>query len=390
MKAAVYTRYGPPEVVQIKNVEKPAPKDNEVLIRIHATTVCAADWRLRKADPFFIRFLNGLWKPKIDILGMEFAGKVESVGKAVTRFGVGDQVFGGTGFKFGAHAEYACLPEHGALAIKPVNMTFEEAAAVLFGGISALHFLRRAKIQAGQKVLIYGASGSVGTFAVQLAKHFGAHVTAVCSAANLELVKSLGADEVVDYTREDFSRAGRVYDIVFDTVGKSEFSRSLKSLKRGGFYVRVGGSGRLLSILGGILGGMWVSITGAGKVISGMAAGAKADQSFLKGLIEAGKLRTVIDRRYSLDEIAEAHRYVEAGHKKGNVVIVLEQTSRICGTVGQPVMDSGVSGGRLNGDSGSSTSRRVSRRVNITWSLRSTSTRRRRGGGNTESAFSQL
>jgi NADPH:quinone reductase-like Zn-dependent oxidoreductase len=204
-------------------------------------------------------------------------------------------------------------------------MTVEEAAAVLFGGLSALHFLRKAKIQAGQKVLIYGASGSVGTFAVQLAKHFGAHVTGVCSTANLDLVKSLGADEVVDYTREDLSRAGRVYDIVFDTVGKSGFSRSLKSLKRGGFYVRVGGSGRLSSILGGILRGMWVSITGAAKVIGGVAGGAAGDLSFLKGLIEAGKLRTVIDRRYSLDEIAEAHRYAEAGHKKGNVVIILEQ-----------------------------------------------------------------
>jgi NADPH:quinone reductase-like Zn-dependent oxidoreductase len=324
MKAAVYSRYGPPGVVQITEVEKPAPKDNEVLVRIHATTVCAADWRLRKADPFLVRFINGLWKPRIRILGMEFAGTVESVGKAVTRFGPGDQVFGGPGFKFGAHAEYLCVPEDGTLAIKPVNMPLDEAAAVLFGGFSALHFLRKAQIQPGQKVLIYGASGSVGTFAVQLAKHFGAHVTGVCSTANLELVKSLGADQVVDYTREDFSEAGRVYDIVVDTVGKSGFSRSLKSLKRGGFYVRVGGSGRVLSILGGMIEGVWASITGAAQVIGGMAGSVAGDQSFLKGLIESGKLRTVIDRRYSLDEIAEAHRYVEAGHKKGNVVIVLE------------------------------------------------------------------
>src|SRR6266568_2655360 len=268
MKAAFYTRYGPPDVLEIKDVEKPVPKDNEVLVRIHATTVCAADWRLRKADPFFTRFMTGLRAPtKIPILGTEFAGKVESVGKAVTRFEAGDQVFGSTGFKFGAHAEYACLPEDALLAIKPVNMTFEEAAAVLFGGVSALHFLRKAKVKAEQKVLIYGASGSVGVFTVQLAKHFGARVTGVCSTANLELVKSLGADEVVDYTREDFSKAGRIYDIVFDTVGKSGFSRSLKSLKRGGFYVRVGGSGRLSQILGGILEGMWASITGAAKVI---------------------------------------------------------------------------------------------------------------------------
>lgn len=329
MKAAVYSRYGPPEVVQIKDVAKPVPKDNEVLVRIRATTVCPADWRFRKANPIFVRLMNGLWRPKkIHILGVEFAGEVESVGKAVTRFAVGDQVFGSNGFKFGAHAEYECVPEDGMLAIKPANMTFEEAAAVLFGGVSALYYLRKGEVQAGQKILIYGASGSVGVFAVQLAKQLGAHVTAVCSSANLELVKSLGADEVVDYTREDFSQAGRVYDAVFDTVGKSGISRSLRSLKRGGFYVRVGGSGRLASILGGVLLEMWTSLTGAAKVIGGVARTAPGDLAFLKGLIEAGKLRTVIDRRYSLEEIVEAHRYVEAGHKKGNVVIVVEPASR--------------------------------------------------------------
>jgi NADPH:quinone reductase-like Zn-dependent oxidoreductase len=329
MKAAVYNRYGPPEVLEIKDVEKPVPKDNEVLVRIHAATVSAADWRMRKADPLLVRWINGLWGPKkIHILGMEFAGTVERAGKAVTRFGVGDQVFGSTGFKFGAHAEYLCVPEDGTLAIKPVNMTLEEAAAVLFGGVSALFFLRKAQIQAGQKVLIYGASGSVGIFAVQLAKHFGAHVTGVCSTANLDLVKSLGADEVVDYTREDFSRAGRVYDMVFDTVGKSGYTRSLKSLKRGSFYVRVGGSGRLSSIIGWMIAGKWASITGAAKVISGVASSGAGDQAFLKGLIEAGKLRTVIDKRYSLDEISEAHRYAEAGHKKGHVVITLEQKGK--------------------------------------------------------------
>lgn len=328
MKAAVYYRYGPPDVIQIKDVEKPIPKDNQVLIRIHATTVSAADWRMRRAVPFIVRFMTGLWRPKkIQILGMEFSGKVESVGRAVTRFGAGDRVFGSTGFKFGAHAEYICQPEDGLLAMKPANMSFEEAAAVLFGGVSALHFLTKANIQAGQRVLIYGASGSVGVFAVQLAKHFGAHVTGVCSTANLEMVKSLGADAVVDYTREDFSRAGRIYDMVFDTVGKSGFSRSLRSLKRGGFYVRVGGSGRLSSILWGIVQEKWASITGAAKVIGGVGGGTAEDLSFLKGLIEAGKLRTVIDRRYSLGEIAEAHRYVEAGHKKGHVVIVLAETS---------------------------------------------------------------
>jgi NADPH:quinone reductase-like Zn-dependent oxidoreductase len=323
MKAAVYRRYGPPEVVHVEEVEKPSPTDTEVLVRIHATTVAAADWRLRRAKPFLVRIMSGLLRPKTRILGMEFSGTVESVGKAVTRFRAGDQVFGSTGFKFGAHAEYVCMTESGLLAIKPVNMTLEEAAAVLFGAVSALHFLKQAKIQPGQKVLIYGASGSVGVFAVQLAKHFGAHVTGVCSTANLDLVKSLGADEVVDYTKEDFSKAGRVYDVVCDTVGKSGFSRTLRSLKRGGFYLRVGASGGLLSILGGMLRGMWISLTGAAKVLGGVARGTADDLAFFKRLIEAGELRTVIDKRYPLSAIAEAHRHAEAGHKKGHVIVLL-------------------------------------------------------------------
>ena len=263
--------------------------------------------------------MNGLSRPKkINILGMEFAGTIEKVGKRVKRFREGDPVFGASGFKFGAYAEYVRLPEKG-LATKPDNVTFEEAAAIPFGGISALHFLRKAQVRAGQKVLIYGASGSVGTFSMQLAKHFGAHVTGVCSTANLELVKSLGADEVVDYTREDFSRAGRVYDIVFDTVGKSGFWRSMRSLKRGGYFVLA------ISPPSWMLGGIWASITGAGKVSGGMARSRPGDLNFLKELIEAGKIRTVIDRRYPLEDIAEAHRYVEAGHKKGNVVITIAQ-----------------------------------------------------------------
>jgi NADPH:quinone reductase-like Zn-dependent oxidoreductase len=279
---------------------------------------------MRKADPFIARFMNGLWRPRrVQILGMEFAGTVESVGKAVTGFAVGDEVFGSPGFRFGAHAEYTCVPDDALMATKPVNMTFEEAAAVLFGGVSALHFLKKARIQAGQRVLVYGASGSVGVFAIQLAKHFGAYVVGVCSTANLDLVRSLGADEVIDYTKEDFSRAGRVYDMVFDTVGKSGFSRSLKSLKRGGRYVRVGGSGRLLAYAGEILRGMWMSATRSATLVGGVARSSAADLAFLKGLIEGGKLRTVIDRRYSLEQIAEAHRYVEAGHKKGHVVIAV-------------------------------------------------------------------
>jgi len=325
MKAAVHSR----GVIQIRNVETPVPRDDEVLVRIHAATVCAADYRVARILRSTLgRGIVGLRKKPV-IMGMELAGTVESVGKTVTRFRAGDQVFGGTGVKFGAHAEYACASQ-GKLETKPVNMTLEESAAVTFGGLTALSFLKQAKIQAGQNVLVYGASGSVGVFALQLAKHFGARVTGVCSTANLHLVKSLGADAVVDYTREDFSSAGRVYDVVVDTVGKSGFSRSLKSLKRGGPYVRIASSGGikwshlLLSMLGDTLREMWISLTGAAKIIGGLPPIAPGDLSLLKGLIEAGELRTVIDRCYSLDQIAEAYRYAEAGHKKGHVVIVIE------------------------------------------------------------------
>jgi NADPH:quinone reductase-like Zn-dependent oxidoreductase len=321
VKAAVYARYGPPEVLQIAEVEKPRPADDEVLIRVRATTVCAADWRLRKADPFLARLFNGLLRPKkFRVLGMEFAGTVEQAGPATTRLREGDRVFGMTGLKFGANAEYLCIPEDGAVSTTPHHVTDEEAAAILFGGLTALYFLRKASIEPGQRVLIYGASGSVGAFAVQLAKHLGASVTGVCSTANLDLVRSLGADEVVDYTQEDFSKAGRIYDVVFDTVGKSGFSRSLRSLKRGGFY--------LGAAFGPTVGlrKMLVSITGAAKVVGGgIAKPEPGDLAFLKGVVASGAVRIVIDRRYRLDEIAAAHRYVEAGHKKGNVVIQLEQ-----------------------------------------------------------------
>jgi NADPH:quinone reductase-like Zn-dependent oxidoreductase len=324
MKAAVYTRYGPPEVVEIRDVEKPTPRDNELLVRVHATTVAAADWRMRKADPSLVRLMIGLRRPeKVKVLGIEFAGTVESVGKAVTRFRPGDQVFGATGFTFGAHAEYLCVAEGATVAPKPTNMTFDEAAAVLFGGVSALDFLERAKVQAGQKVLVYGASGSVGVFAVQLAKYFGAHVTGVCSTANLEMVKSLGADKVIDYTREDFSKDGPIYDVVVDTVGKSGFKRSLRALKRGGPYVRIGGSGRSLSMLRDVLLQMCIPLTGKAKVIGGVARGKEEYTLLLKRLIEEGKLRTVIDRRYPLEQIVEAHRLAESGHKKGHVVVQL-------------------------------------------------------------------
>ena len=324
MKAAVYDRYGPPEVLEVREVAAPVPGDNEVLIRIRATTVCAADWRMRKADPFFIRLFMGLRGPrKVRILGMEFSGEIEAVGKCVSRFHKGDAVFGSAGFQFGCHAEFLCLPESGQLAMMPRTMSFEEAAAVMFGGVSALCFLRRAKIQAGQKVLIYGASGSVGVFAVQLAKYFGAQVTGVCSTRNVELVKSLGADHVVDYTTEDFSQVGPIYDVLFDTVGHSGFRRSMRCLKRGGACVQVGYSGKLGSLVGWMVGGLWARTTGKAKMIGGVAQSAAGDQAFFTELIEAGKLRTVIDRRYRLDEIAEAHRYAQAGHKVGHVVITI-------------------------------------------------------------------
>lgn len=324
MKAAVYSR----GAIQITDVAKPSPQDNEVLVRIRATTICAADYRL-KAMPRAVGWVIGVRKGKI--LGMELAGTVESVGKDVARFRAGDQVFGGTGFKLGAHAEYACVREE-RLETKPHNMTLDESAAVLFGGITALCFLRQAKIQAGQNVLVYGASGSVGVFAVQLAKHFGARVTGVCSTANLNMVKSLGADKVVDYTKEDFSAAGRVYDAIVDTVGKAGFSRSLKTLKRGGPLVRIAPSGSIpWSIPGDALRQNWISITGAARIVGGVPKPAPGDLAFLKGLIEAGKLRTVIDRCYPLDKIADAFRYAERGHKKGHVVILLEPTQRMAG-----------------------------------------------------------
>lgn len=325
MRAAVYRRYGPPEVVRIEDLPKPVPGDDEVLVRVHATTVAAADWRLRRAAPVFVRLMNGFWRPtNAIVLGIEFSGTVEGVGRAVTRFRAGDEVFGSPGFRFGAHAEYICMPESGQLAGKPASMPLDEAAAVMFGGISALHFLREARVGAGQRVLVYGASGSVGIFAVQLAKHLGARVTAVCGTANVELLKSLGADEVVDYTREDFSSAGRVYDVVFDAVGHSGLRRSLRALKRGGPYVQCGAAKRTLPILGGMILGALTSWTGAAKVIGGVARATPDAQAFLKELIEAGKLRTVIDRRYPLDQIAEAHRYAEAGHKRGHVLVHVE------------------------------------------------------------------
>lgn len=317
MKAIVYTKFGPPEVLRLQEVEKPAPKANEVLIKIHATTVVKEEPDMR-ASPGF----NGFLKPRHPILGQELAGEIESIGRDVTRFKPGDQVFGFD--MFGAYAEYKCMPENWALAIKPVNLSYEEAASVPNGALTALPFLRdKGNIQSGQTVLIYGASGSVGAAGVQLAKYYGAEVTGVCSPANLEWVKSLGTDWVIDYTQEDFTENGKTYNIIFDTVGKRSFSECKGSLTDEGIYLATVPTPVIM------LQASWFAKSG-GKKTKFAAAGLGPasekikDLVFLTELIEAGKIKPVIDRRYPLEQMAEAHRYVEKGHKKGNVVITVE------------------------------------------------------------------
>jgi NADPH:quinone reductase-like Zn-dependent oxidoreductase len=294
MKAVVYEKYGSPEVLELKEIARSVPKENEVLIKIHATTVTAGDWRLRKADPFLARIFNGLFRPKkVKVLGFELAGVVEEVGQKVRSFKKGDPVFASCGLRFGGYAEYTCLPENDLIAIKPSNMSFEEAASVPIGGLTALQFLRKAGLKTGDRVLIYGASGSVGTYAIQIAKAYGAEITAVCSTANTELVTRLGAHTAIDYTKEDFTRTETRFDIVFDAVGKTSRSACRHLLKPGGKYVSVTGSPR----------------------------SKPGDLLVLKDLIESGKLTAVIDRRYPLEQIREAHAYAESFRKKGNVVI---------------------------------------------------------------------
>lgn len=305
MKAIIYEKYGSPEVLKLREVNNPTPKDNEILIKIHATTVHIGDTIMRRGkhpdSKFYtvmMRLMLGIFKPRNKILGMELAGEIETIGNEVTSFSEGDQVFASTvGEKRGAYAEYKCLPEDSIIALKPVNLTFEEAAAGLAtGGVTALKHLRKLNVHSGQKVLIYGASGSVGTFAVQLAKNFGAYVTGVCSTSNLELVKSIGADEVIDYTKEDFTQSGKNYDIIFDAVAKTSSSESKSALTEDGVFRSV------------------FDTIGKEDV---------DDLTFLKELVEGEKIKPVIDRRYSMQQIVEAHRYVDKGHKKGNVVITI-------------------------------------------------------------------
>jgi NADPH:quinone reductase-like Zn-dependent oxidoreductase len=325
MKAIVCTKYGQPDVLQLKEVKNPTPKDNEVLVKVFATTVTTYDcWaRSSTAPPGFwlpSRIASGFRKPKQPILGTELAGEIEAVGVDTTRLNVGDQVFGFSA-SLGAHAEYMCLPEEG-VAVKPANMTYEEAAAVVQGGLSALYFLRKGNIQSGQKILIFGASGGIGTYAVQLAKYFEAEVTGVCSTPKSEMVKSLGADKVIDYTKEDFTKNAQTYDIIFDTVGKTSVSRSIRSLKENGFYIfATFGLPMLVQVL-------WLLRKSSKKAIFGVLEERPEDLIFLKELIEAGKIRSVIDRRYPLEQVAEAHRYVETGHKKGNVIITVEHNNK--------------------------------------------------------------
>ncbi len=323
MKAIVFTRYGSADGLQLIEVEKPAPRDNQVLIKIAATTVTAGDCEIRRSDvPILfwlpIRIWIGLRQPrKNTILGMELAGKIESTGSAVKRFKKGNKVFAASGMGLGAYAEYICLPEDGALAIKPANSSYEEAAAVPIGGLEALHFLRKANIQRGQKLLIVGAGGSIGTYAVQIAKYFGAVVTGVDRTGKLDMLRAIGADQVIDYTQEDFTRSGQTYDIIFDVVGKSSFSGCIRSLKQNGRYLLANpGPSHMVR-------GLWISMTSSKKVIIGASNAKAEDLVFLKNLIEAGTIKPVIDRSYPLEEIAAAHRYAESGQKKGNLVITV-------------------------------------------------------------------
>jgi NADPH:quinone reductase-like Zn-dependent oxidoreductase len=317
MKAAIYRRYGGPEVVQIEEVPTPAPTSNQILVHIHASALTVGDVRLRAADPFAARLIFGLFRPKLHILGDGFAGTVAQVGSAVTRFKTGDIVFGTTQMRFGAHAEYICVDANEVVDHQPADISHEQAAAVHFGGSTAWFFLQKARIQPGQKILIYGASGSVGSAAVQIARHLGAQVTAVCSGANADWVRRLGAHEVIDYTREDFSLRPADFDVVFETVNKAHYPALLRVLKPGGIVIL--GS----AMLGGFLRGALTNLRGRYKMLGGVAVERREDLAFLKALLEQGALQPAIDRVFPLQHISEAHAYVQQGRKKGNVVILM-------------------------------------------------------------------
>jgi NADPH:quinone reductase-like Zn-dependent oxidoreductase len=318
MKAVVFKKYGPADVLHLAEIDKPEPKNNEILLKIKATAVNSGDWRLRKADPFAVRLFLGLTKPKINVLGAVFSGEVERVGKDVTLFKKGDHLFGHTDMSFGTYAEYKSIPQNGSLALKPQSLSHQEAAVIPFGGTTALHFIKKAKIKKGQKVLINGASGAVGSAALQLAKYFGAYVVAVCSSSNTDLVKSLGADEVIDYNKQQVLTGIPTYDVVFDTVNKLPFSICMKSIKENGVLI--------LSSAGmsNILRGAWKSSTGNKKVLTGVIKHDAGAINFLKDLIEIGKYKPVVDRTFLMGEMAAAHAYAEKGHKKGNVAITIE------------------------------------------------------------------
>lgn len=317
MKAIIFSQYGSADVLRPTQMEKPIPKEHEVLIKIHATTVTPGDCVIRRGNPLIARIFSGLFKPKNPLLGHELAGQIESLGKNVTRFKTGDKVFGSTGFDSGTYAEYICLSEDSQLTLKPANIDYEQAASIPTGALTALYFLKRANINKGQKVLIYGASGSVGTYAIQLAKYFGAEVTGVCSTANVSLVKSLGADKVIDYTKEDFTKNSQKYHLIFDAVGKTGFSHSKNSLLENGVYASTALSIKLLiQALGSLF-------SKHQKVIVGIASEKKQALDFIKELVEAEEISPIIDRRYQLEQITDAHRYVEQGRKKGNAVVTI-------------------------------------------------------------------
>lgn len=325
IRAILHTKYGPPDELQLKEIEKPVPKDNEVLIKVRATTVTSTDCNVRNftfvPGVFKIpaRLMFGVFKPRISILGIDLAGEIEAIGKNVRRFKKGDQVFGTPGMAFGAHTEYTCVPEDAVLTIKPPNMAWEEAAPIFLGASTALFYLRdKGNIQAGYKILIYGASGAIGTYAVQLAKYFGAEITGVCSTTNLEMVKSLGADKVIDYTKEDYTESGETYDLILDTVGKTSFSHCKKSLRPKGYFLPVSMDIKELFQI------IWTSMIGEKKVKGGVARESIEDLELFKELFVAGKLKPVIDSCYPLEQTTEAFRYVENGHKKGNVVLTIK------------------------------------------------------------------